>query len=90
MLSEEQAKRTNHLIGELRELTSTIKGLTENIKSGLNVKESAKELFEKESQYDQLIEKLDSQQSQLGQAEKRTRYRKEQNKNGGWKKEMEF
>ena len=92
--SEAQSKvyteKTNHLLGELRELNDSIAKHVANIKERINVAESKKELEKQNIKHQELNREIAEQQKLLAKAKKETARRKMQNKNGGWKKGMDF
>ena len=47
-------------------------------------------LLEDQEKYKNLIERIESDRSELAKLEKKIKWRRDQNKNGGWKKGLDF
>ncbi|MEP5613722.1 MAG: plasmid recombination protein [Cyclobacteriaceae bacterium] len=94
LLSEEQTKeytyKTNHLLGELRELNNSMTELILNIQQGNDIAHSKAELEKQKLKYDELNKSIEEQQKLLATSEKKTKYRKGKNKDGGWMKGIDF
>ncbi len=94
MLVEEQVKeyaqRTNHLLGELRDIQDQIKETVRHIKEGIDVDLNKEKLTRQEQKSEQLIDQIEEIKVDSEKAEKKLDFRKDQNKGDGWKKGFDF
>ena len=94
MLVEKQLKnysrKTNHLLGELRELKHEIKETIQLIQDGVDVEKNKLKQEKQEKKSEELINQIEQVSSDSVKAEKKLEFRKKQNKGDGWKKGLDF
>ncbi len=87
---KQYTEKTNHLLGDLRDVAEEIKRIKDQIDKQVDLQENTKRLLTNLQKHQELTQQVASTQTKIAGLEKSIKHRKEKNENGGWKKGMDF
>lgn len=88
--TKKYSKKTIHLFDEINELQKEINLTLDHIKRGEEAVSNKPKLQQQQMSLKKLSDDLEQNMSDLDKAEKKLKYRKGINQNGGWKKGLDF